>query len=529
MEPQTLQGIDAVTLKDRVQRDPIFHIERVQGITTLEPYQHRIARAVAEHERVAISAAHDLGKTWLMSKLVLWIGSSFPGAKIITTAPTFNQVKRLLWSEIRTGFQASKFPLGGEMLSTEWKISSDWFAIGFSPQKSSGAGEGQGTASSFQGFHGAMVVIVFDEATGIPKSIWDQAEGMLTSGHVRFVAIGNPTSRASEFFQCFKSPAWHKIHLSCFDSPNLIANGITDLQALIRELDLMRELPEGEQQARLKGYKIVQPKLLSTSWVVAMALKWGLDHPLFVSKVLGKFPDEDDHVLISLGTVEQAQAREYQPRDTDKHSIGVDVARFGSDKTVITQMHGLKVFPPKVFVKRETTDIAGQVVSLIREIPKHHGTQITVVVDATGVGSGVVDSLNEAQRNGAVPSFVEIREVHFGGGVESDEDKKLYLNRKAKMFVRLSQALRENVCLPDDNVYLEELPTVVFKFDSKGRYVIESKDEYKRRTGRPSPDHADSLALAFDGLSGAEGVGRFEMRPALGRTIAGARHARDQW
>jgi len=89
------------------------------------------------------------------------------------------------------------------MLNVEWKISPDWFALGTSPKDDAGSGEGQGTGSRFQGFHGDMVVIIFDEATGVHPKRWVQAEGMLTSANTKFIAIGNPTSRSSEFFKCF--------------------------------------------------------------------------------------------------------------------------------------------------------------------------------------------------------------------------------------------------------------------------------------------------------------------------------------
>lgn len=512
MQAEAIQPHKARSFIERCQKNPAFHIEQIQGVTTLEPYQKRICLAVAEYDRVAISACHDLGKTYIMARIVLALGSSFPGAKIITTAPTYLQVKQLLWSEIRAGHRTSKYPLGGEMLLTQWKIRDDWFALGFSPQKQAGSDETQGTASSFQGFHGGLVVVVFDEATGIPKQIWDQAEGMMTSGHVKFLAIGNPTSRNSEFFQCFKSPAWHKIYLSCFDSPNLIANGITDLSALIREVDCVRSLPEEGQQARFKSYKIVQPKLLSLSWVVAMAIKWGIEHPLFVSKVLGRFPEEDDHTLIPLGVVEQAQLREGSFTRDDPVSIGVDVARFGSDKSVITTLRAHAHSNTRVLVKRDTGEVTGEVIQEITGLLKEgcNPRKMVVVVDATGIGSGVVDQLIQAQREGVIPYDIEIRECHFGEGFEPEsDDRRMYFNLKAKLFVQLASDLKSSLCLSPESVYLEELPTIIYRFDPKGRYMIESKDEYKKRTGRPSPDHADSLALSNYGRYASKGSGVF--------------------
>lgn len=515
----------------RIQSDPVFHIREIQGVKTLESYQERIARAVYEHERVAVAACHDVGKTFTMSKIVLAIGSSFPGAKIITTAPTALLVEKLLWSEIRNGHRTSRVPLGGRMLTTQWQIREDWFAIGISPAEEGGDGVGQGTTSTFQGFHGELVVIVFDEATGVSPKRWMQAEGMMTSHNVKWVAIGNPTSSSSEFAKCFKSPDWHKIYLSCFDSPNLIANGITNVESLLREIDIIRGLDERAAEQRIRAYQVLNPKLITLSWVVKYIRKLGIDHPLVQSKVLGQFPAEDDHVLMPLGAVEAAMRRDYTPTVNDRWSIGVDVARFGSDKTVITVLHGLRRTEKRTLVKKATTEVAGEVISIIRILASRN---ITVVVDETGVGGGVVDSLREGIR-GLQESMrgIEIRGIQFGSACEDEEERVLYANQKAKILVKLSKDLRENLSLPDDSAYLEELPTILFRFDSKGRYVIESKDEYKKRTGRPSPDDAESLALANEGRYAAGNVGSFTERlrqsNERARPLAPSRNSGDIW
>lgn len=496
--------IDAFVTK--YQTDWVQHIVDLQGVVTLEEYQIRVIKKVMQHERVCISACHDVGKTFMLAKIILAFMSMYPGAKVITTAPTFNQVKRLLWSEIRNGWKKSKHPLGGVMLQTEWKIDDDWFAIGFTSKNEATMGDGQGTSSGFQGFHGEHVMIVFDEATGVPHQVWTQAEGMLTSGSVKFIAIGNPTARNSEFFKCFSSPAWEKIYLSCFDSPNLIANGIKDLKDLRREHERLKEMPEKKAYERLRSYKIVQPKLLSLSWVMQAALKWGIEHPLFISKVLGKFPDEDANVMIPLSIVEQAQLRyenmTHKPNPKPKmRTIGVDPARFGPDMTVITVLEdGVQTLLKRI-AKSRTTEVSGEIVNYLKPLPRAL-TEI-IVVDATGIGSGVIDDLKEAQSSkDGLPSSIGVREVHFGAACDSNiETKKKsvkmhYLNVKAKMFDYLSKDIRSTLALMPDNIYLEQLPTILYKFTSKGQLIIESKDDYKKRTGLSSPDESDSLALA---------------------------------
>ena len=385
---------DVSDFLDRVKTDPVFHVEHVQGCETLEGYQKDICYAVAEHDRIAIAACHDLGKTFTMAKLVLWLGSVFEGAKILTTAPTFLQVEKLLWSEINTGFRQSKINLGGTMLNVEWKIDTDWFALGISPKDDADSGgAGQGTQSRFQGFHAKLLVIIFDEATGIHGKRWTQAEGMLTSAHTKFIAIGNPTSKNSEFFRCFNDPTFKKISLSCFDSPNLIANNINTLSDLRLEVAQAKACASDEDRIKyINEYKVVRPHLLTAQWVVNKAIKWGIEHPLFQSKALGEWPDEDEMALMSLGVVEGAM---YRVPDTDDQfvSIGVDCARFGTDKTVITTMIGHVVQKPKVLTKRRETVIAGEIMNIIRALPRCD----VICVDATGIGAGVLDMLIENQ------------------------------------------------------------------------------------------------------------------------------------
>jgi len=517
-------------------KNPNLFFRTILGVEP-EPYQEAINLAIADNSRTAISACHDIGKSWDLARIVLWFGTCFPDSKIITTAPTFLQVKSILWSEINAAFSKSKYPLGGQMNMTEWRLSAEWFAIGLTPKKEAQGGEGQGTQSSFQGWHAPHILVIFDEATGIPPAIWKMVEGLLTSASVKFVAIGNPTSRNSEFFKCFSDIEWTKIKLNCFCSPNLLANGIKDLESLEREVDYVRSLSDEDAQAHLKSYQVVRPWLISTQWVIGRAIKWGLRHPLFLSKCLGEFPEEGDDTLIPLGICEAAAIREVTPLVTDKKLLGVDVARFGSDLSVLTYLHGHKFLGKKILVKRDTTQVAGEVIAMCNEF----GWPDVITIDETGLGAGVVDVLREKQRERIIPAHVEIRGVQFGASPQCDRvrcdhkdaamcEKAKYVNKKAQMFDKLGQDLRNGLSLPDEEVYLEELPTILYAFNSKGQMVIESKDDYKKRTGRSSPDHSDSLALANFGRYDENRVGIFTNQIEKDHsTFAGSLTSGDRW
>ena len=502
---------------EKIRRRPEIFFKEILGAPRLEAYHHRILSAFVEYDRLAIAATHAVGKTWVTARLALFFLFMFKNSKVITTAPTNRQVKKLLWGELRAAHKKSKIPLGGRLLQTELTISDEWFAMGFAPQQDAAEGKEQ-SGSSFQGFHADYILIIFDEATGVPADVWKMAEGLLTSGKiVKFVCIGNPTSRNSEFFKCFTAFEWKKIYLSCFDSPNLIANGITNIEELKAELAVMRSLSDDEKLERLKTYEQPISYLLSCRWVIERALAWGVEHPLFKSKALGQFPDLDDNVLIQIGEVETAFARERAPKPGMVRYVGVDVARFGEDSTVFTELLDYNQTRAKKMQKADAVEVVGELINFLTS--EYYGHDTKIVVDGTGVGGGVIDLLRERQREGLISRSWEIIEVHFGQSVdppermdeqEEEKYKQRFANLKALMFQHLADDIKTSLALIEDATYLSQLPSIMYKFDSKGRMLIESKDDYKKRTGMNSPDEADSLALANYGRHAGAVVGLFK-------------------
>jgi hypothetical protein len=504
---------------------PSLFFRKVLGVDSLEQYQEeKMLEPIAKYPRVSIAATHSVGKTWTMARIALWFGTSFKNSKVITTAPTGRQVKKLLWGELHSAYKSSKYPLGGKLLTTELQIGPEWFIMGFSPQKEAGTDAKEQSGSSFQGFHADYILVIFDEATGIPADIWKMAEGLLTSGIiVKFVAIANPTTRSSEFFKTFSDPAWYNVYLSCFDSPNLQANGITNLHRLKRELRKLKEMPQDERLQYIENYKKPVPHLLSCQWVMSSGLKWGIDHPLFQSKALGIFPDVDENVIVQLEDVQAAIEREAQ-ENIEIRYVGVDVARFGDDDTEIASIRGFKQDIKKTFTKRTTTEVTGEVINVVET---NKSVRTIILVDATGIGAGVHDQLYDHYRRDGSVSVVEI---HFGQSPvldtdkkdQADEIKKRYVNLKARMYDALSTDLKNGLDLLDESVYLEELPTIQFRYNAQGKMQIESKEDYKKRTGQGSPDSSDALALAnlgryvkrtrgiFSGMSGGKTLNKKE-------------------
>ena len=500
-------------LIERVQKRPALFIEKVLGCDTLEDYQENICQAVADYDRVAISACHAVGKTFLMARIVLWFLYCFRGAKIITTAPTNRQVEFLLWGEIGVAVKRSPYNLGGHLTSKRLKIDDDWYAMGFSPAKTAGESDGEQKGSTFQGWHGDYILIVFDEATGVPPDVWTQVEGLLTSGKiVKFVCIANPTTKSCDFFDLFSLPSWKKIELSCFDSPNLKANGIYGIEELKAEIEELKVMDDGPRLDRIKNYKKPVPHLVSCQWVVEKSLEWGIDDPRFQSKALGVFPDVEDMVCIQAGTVKFAQSQTHYAKDKGARYIGIDVARFGDDKSVFTELIEADEtgFEPvhtrtKKTAKKDLMETTGDVINFA--LSEWNGEKMIIAIDATGVGAGVYDRLKELQKLGEFPRRITLVELHYGMAVKSiqknkkptkkeEQEQRAHLNVKSLMYDDLDQALKKGLRLQKDSTYVSQLPTIRYSFTSNGKRVIESKKDYKKRTGKPSPDESDSLAQA---------------------------------
>ena len=267
-------------------------------------------------EKGAILAlgAHDAA-TFTAADLVQWW--TVTGGIVVTTASTWEQVKRLLWGEVHKSYAASRYPLGGELLQTELKFAPDCYAIGLSTNE----------GVRFQGFHGRVFVVI-DEAPGVRPEIWEAIEGIRAGGDVRVLALGNPTVRGGPFYDAFTTDRheWATFTIDAFDTPNLAGLTLDDLSALSDE-----ELDHN-----------VRPYLVTRRWVLEKFRAWGESSPLWKARVRGQFPDTSEDAVIPLSWVEQAHQRwrewDAAGRPSGFSCVGVDVGESG-DSTVLALRH----------------------------------------------------------------------------------------------------------------------------------------------------------------------------------------------
>ena len=441
---------------------PVEFASDVLGVR-LWSKQEEVLSSLLEHRRVAVKSGNGLGKGFCAAVAVLWfLHAHEDGAIVLSTAPTFRQVRHILWRQVHRLYRPVAQALGGKMLDTRWEIADDRYAMGLSADN----------ADQFQGFHSPNMFIVVDEAEGVSDEIYEAIESVMTSAGPLLLLIGNPTTVSGAFRRAFyqERELYHTITISALDSPNV-------------------------QSCRAEV-----PGLTTARWVEERRRIWGEENPIYRARVLGEFPDQAEDTLISLTDIEAAagkfgiENREFRNGADPpfQHStfttpnsegvvLAVDVARFGSDSSVILKRRGDTVESIQTFRKMDTMQLSGWVAAAIRECNPER-----VYVDEIGVGAGVVDRLKE--------QGFPVRGVNVARAARLDG---VFANLRAEGYWRLRELFSAGrIVIPADNQLIGELAALRYSFDSQGRIHLESKDAMRQR-GLPSPDKADALMLAF--------------------------------
>ena len=234
--------------------------------------QVEILNALAENRRVAVKSGNGVGKGFCAAIAVLWFLYAHDQAVVLTTAPTFRQVRDLLWRQIhalhRKTERRNPGALGGDLLKTRWELDDDRFALGLSSKG----------ADQFQGFHSPNILVVVDEAEGVSEEIFEGIEAVMTSENPRLLLIGNPTTLTGAFRRAFyqERDIYHCVTISVLETPNVAAESV------------------------------VFPGLVHKFWVEERKRAWGEDNPIYRSRVLGEFPTQEENTLIPLPHIETA-------------------------------------------------------------------------------------------------------------------------------------------------------------------------------------------------------------------------------
>lgn len=421
--------------------------------------QREIMVSVRDNRRTAVRSAHSVGKSHTASLVASWwLDTHPPGeAFVVTSAPTFAQVRAILWRYIRRVHRRAK--LAGRVNQTEWHINDEMVAFGRKPADHDEA--------AFQGIHARYVLVILDEAGGIPEQLWVAADALTTNADCRVLAIGNPDNPASHFRKvCLPGSGWHVIGISAFDSPNLTGE----------------EVPDDVAQA-----------LVGREWVEEKAREWGEDNPLYKSKVLGEFSEDAPNKVVRASDVARCRidpeqkltAEELQPVE-----LGVDVGG-GGDETVIRERRGQRAGREW----RAHTDRPEKITPMVVAAIKESGAT-SVKVDSIGVGFGVIGELRNAAGRGEHKAHILAVNV---GERSSQPDK--FKNLRAEIWWEIGRGLSERggwdlSAMDNADTTVAQLLEPLWQADAQGRIQVEPKDEIRKRLGR-SPDNADALLLAF--------------------------------
>ena len=400
--------------------------------------------------RMAVASGRGIGKSALVSWLILWMLTTRIGSSVVVSANSEAQLRSVTWGEL------SKW--------TAMLINSHWWepsATKLTPAKwltdiverdlKKGtrywAAEGklwsEENPDSYAGVHNHDgMMLIFDEASGIPDSIWSVGAGFFTENILDryWLAFSNPRRNQGYFFECFhaKRDFWQ--------GKQVDARTVEDTDKAVYE-QIIAEYGSDSYQARVEVY--------------------------------GEFPSEGDDQFISPQLVNDAVARPRYNDETAPIVLGIDPARGGADSTVIVVRQGRDVKAIKRYQGEDTMAIVGRVIEAIEEYKP-----VLAVIDEGGLGYGILDRLHEQR-------YKVVKGVNFGWRPK----QPMYLNKRAELWGAMKDWLK-SASIPDDRRFMSDLTGVMVKPTSSGVIQLESKKDMKAR-GLASPDAADALAVTF--------------------------------
>lgn len=458
--------------------------------------QQAIMNSVAANRYTAVQACHGVGKSYSAARLVAWwLDTHPPGeAFVVTTAPTAAQVETILWREIAKVHR--KAELFGRITSGNnpmWKAdhgpdsASEIVAIGRKPADHD--------PSAFQGIHARYVLIVIDEACGVPKLLFDAVDSLATNMHARVLAIGNPDSPSSHFAViCKPGSGWNVLRIDALTQATFT---LDEVMAYPKVLEYM--LRQGIQPSTEPLPPALHEDLVTPLWVDERIRRWGIDSPTFQSKVRGVFPKVSIDTLIHPDWVLKAQMREaYRAKGDSK--MGVDVARYGKNHTIIMLRQGGWIRAVHDIAYGPTTQTAGLVQQTGNDVVREtSGLLPCAFVDDAGVGGGVTDLLGE---NG----YPHVAIQPGAAGVQKlPNGTPRFYNLRSELMWNLREALAgpsetgDDGWLdidPLDEEFAAQLSNIKYEITSKGQIKVESKDAMEAR-GVESPDRVDAACYSL--------------------------------
>jgi phage terminase large subunit len=425
----------------RSKNRPLLFVTDVLGATP-EPWQAEALEAVGRHDRVSIRSGHGVGKTTLQAWLVLWFLLTRQNCKIPVAANSQDQLRDTIWPEIAKWHR--QLP---QALKAMIDVQAERIVVVQDPESAFAV---RRTASkdnpeALQGFHAEHLLFLIDEASGIPDVVFEVGMGALSTPGAKVLMAGNPTRTSGFFYDTHHSlrNRWHTMHVSCLHVPRAQGH-IEDIKA-----------------------------------------KYGDNSNAWRVRVLGEFPTADDETVIPLELVLSAVGRnvatlEYYP------VWGVDVARFGDDRTAIAKRQANRLLEPiKSWHGQDLMATAGKIKAEY-EATHYNMRPSEILIDAIGLGAGVHDRCKELG--------LPVRAVNVGEAAASRDN---CMRLRDELWFKGREWFQDRACsMPQDDALIAELTAPTYSFTSTGKMVVECNADMKKR-GVRSPDLADAFLLTF--------------------------------
>ena len=424
----------------RYINDPVLFVKDVLKLTP-DKWQEQVLNWVAHGKRrISVRSGHGVGKSSCASWLMVWHQLTRFPQKTVVTAPSHSQLHDALGAEVRKWITVLP-----DVLKDQLEVFTDQIRLKASPSESFISFR---VSRPEQGVHSDHVLLVVDEASGINDAIFEASAGSMSGENATTILLGNPVRGQGFFYDTHNklSKNWKTLRVNCEDSARVSEDFVEDI---------------GD--------------------------RYGRDSNQFRVRVLGEFPLADDDAIIPRHLVESAVARDVEGVG-GAVTMGVDVARYGSDASAICLRQGNRILGDGVKTKRglDTMQVVGWVRSEIEELKKKNLEVGEICIDSIGLGAGVVDRLLE--------EGVDVRGVNVG---EAPSIAGNYLNLRTELWEKCRSWFEGlDVVIPNDEVLIMELCSVGYGFSSTGKTKVESKDEIRKRLGS-SPDSADALILTF--------------------------------
>jgi hypothetical protein len=403
--------------------------------------------------QLAVASGHGIGKTALVSWIILWAISTKPDTRGVVTANTETQLKTKTWAELGKWFHMflakDYFSLTATALFAKDSAHERTWRIDMVPWS-------ERNTEAFAGLHNKerRILVIFDEASAIPDIIWETTEGALTDANTEIIwcVFGNPTRNTGRFRECFPGQR----HARAWKSKQVDS----------REVSLTN-------------------KVQINSWIDA----YGEDSDFVRIRVKGVFPRTGEMEFISSEQVDEAAKSEAASDPRDALVIGVDVARYGANESVIWFRKGrdARSIAPVRLRGASTVELAGKVSEVF-----HRYRVDGIFVDGGGIGGGVVDQLRALH--------IHVFDINFGSKAESigwawGNEGERYANKRAEMWGAMRQWLKSGA-IPSDADLKAQLVGPTYTYTLKNEILLEKKEDMMKR-GLDSPDLADALALTF--------------------------------